>query len=117
MTNATIVTPPSYYQTTLRLNPMDVVDAETYSCSVTVTPYNAAFITGTTVSTARNITEVLSKTNSYVSQISLLNMSLLLMKDSLLLGALATHWFEQLLGSNSCLLYQPFQFNGCVLMV
>ena len=117
MTNATIVTPPSYYQTTLRLNPMDVVDAETYNCSVTVTPHSAAFITGTTVSTARNITEVLSKTNSYVSQISLLNMSLLLMKDSLLLGALATHWFVQLLGSNSCLLYQPFQFNGWVLMV
>ena len=63
VTNTTIVTPPSNYQTTLRLNPTDVVDTETYDCTVTITSQNVAFITGTSVSTSRNVTEVSSKTS------------------------------------------------------
>ncbi len=65
VTNITAVTPPSIYQTTVRLNPMDFDDADTYTCAVTVTPLNDTFIDGISETTMRNITNISSKTFGY----------------------------------------------------
>ena len=60
--NATEVMLPSIYPTSVRLNPMDFDDADTYVCEVTVMPLNGTFIAGTSESTSRNITDISSKT-------------------------------------------------------
>ena len=60
--NATEVMLPSVYQTSVRLNPMDFDDADTYVCEVTVMPLNGTFIAGISESTSRNITDISSKT-------------------------------------------------------
>ena len=61
VTNATVVMPPSVYQTTVRFNPMDFDDADTYTCAVSVMPLNDTFIAGISESTSRNITNISSK--------------------------------------------------------
>ena len=53
ITNPLMSTPP--YQTTLRFNPLNISDAGTYQCSVTVTPQNTTFITMATASISRTI--------------------------------------------------------------
>ena len=60
--NAIEVMLPSVYQTSVRFNPMDFDDADTYTCAVTVIPLNDTFIAGISESTPRNITDILSKT-------------------------------------------------------
>ena len=47
--NSPMVTSP-YYQTTLRFNPLNISDAGTYECVVTVTPQNTTFIAIATAS-------------------------------------------------------------------
>ena len=61
VTNATVIMPPSIYQTTIRFNPMDFDDADTYTCAAIVTPQNGTFIGGISESTTRNITNISSK--------------------------------------------------------
>lgn len=61
VTNASISVPPYNYQTTLHFNPMDIEDADSYICTVTVTPQNETYITGTTVFVVRNITTIASE--------------------------------------------------------
>ena len=53
ITNPLMNTPP--YQTTLRFNLLNISDAGTYQCSVTVTPQNTTFITTATASISRTI--------------------------------------------------------------
>ena len=55
---------PSVYQTSVRFNPMDFDDADTYTytCAVTVIPLNDTFIARISESTSRNITDISSKT-------------------------------------------------------
>ena len=60
--NVTEVMLPSVYQTSVRLNPMDFDDADTYTCAVTVMSLNDTFIAGISESTSRNITDISSKT-------------------------------------------------------
>ena len=60
--NATVLMPPTSYQTIIRFNPMDFDDADTYFCSVTVIPQNETFIAGTSMSTIRNVTDISSET-------------------------------------------------------
>ena len=43
------------YTTTVRLNPLRISDAGTYTCVVTVTPENDTYVTGTTYTVSRNI--------------------------------------------------------------
>ena len=59
--NVTEVMPASIYQTTVRLNPMDFDDADSYACAVTVIPLNDTFIDGISDTTTRNITDISSK--------------------------------------------------------
>lgn len=59
--NVTEVMPQSVFQTTVRLNPMDFDDADTYMCAVTVIPLNDTFIDGISDTTTRNITDISSK--------------------------------------------------------
>ena len=47
-------TPP--YASTIRIDPLGISDAGMYTCVITVTPENDAFITGITYSISRNIT-------------------------------------------------------------
>ena len=61
VTNATVVMPPSIYQTSIRFNPLDFNDADTYICAVTVMPLNDTFIGGISESTSRNITNISSR--------------------------------------------------------
>ena len=49
-----LMTTPSY-QTTLRFNPLNISDAGTYECAVTITPQNTTFITLATASISRTI--------------------------------------------------------------
>ena len=59
VTNVTMIrTLPYSYQTTVRLNPVDFDDAGTYTCTITVTPYNISYVNGTTVSSSRTITTI-----------------------------------------------------------
>jgi hypothetical protein len=54
----TIVNPPMSsppYDITLRFNPLNVTDAGTYECSVTVTPQDATFISIATMPNSRTI--------------------------------------------------------------
>ena len=53
ISNNVVETPP--YQITLRLNPINISDAGTYKCAVTVTPQNATFIVGSMASISRTI--------------------------------------------------------------
>ena len=72
VTNATVVTRPTVYQITIRFNPLDLDDADTYTCAVTVTPQNETFITGISESATRNITDISSKIlciNTYDSHV------------------------------------------------
>ena len=59
--NTTLVKTPLNYQTTLRFNPVDIVDVGSYTCTVTVLSLNDTFIIGTTTSITRNITEISSE--------------------------------------------------------
>ena len=43
------------YTTTVRINPLRIRDAGTYTCVVTVTPQNDTYITGTIYTVSRNI--------------------------------------------------------------
>ena len=43
------------YTTTVRLNPLRISDAGTYTCVVTVTPENDTYVTGTTYMVSRYI--------------------------------------------------------------
>ena len=54
----TIVNPPMSsppYDITLRFNLLNVTDAGTYECDVTVTPQNTTFISSATTSNSRTI--------------------------------------------------------------
>ena len=54
----TIINPPMSsppYEITLRFNPLNVTDAGTYECDVTVTPQDTAFISTFTTSNSRTI--------------------------------------------------------------
>ena len=54
----TIVNPPmrsSPYDITLRFNPLNVTDAATYECDVTITPQDTSFISTATTSNSRSI--------------------------------------------------------------
>ena len=55
----TIVNPPMSsppYDITLRFNPLNVTDAGTYECDMTVTPQDTTFISTATTSNSRAIT-------------------------------------------------------------
>ena len=58
VTDVAASTVPSNYESILRFNPMDVNDTNTYSCTVTIRAQNETFITGTSGSTAINISDV-----------------------------------------------------------
>ena len=51
--NPPMSSPP--YQITLRFNPLNVTDAGTYECGVTVTPQDTTFIATATTSNSRTI--------------------------------------------------------------
>ena len=50
---AQLAIPP--YQTTLTFSPLNINDAGTYECIVTVTPQDTIFVTGTTSTNSRTI--------------------------------------------------------------
>ena len=55
----TIINPPMRsppYDITLRFNPLNVTDAGTYECDLTVIPQNTAFISTATTSNSQTIT-------------------------------------------------------------
>ena len=54
MSSPMSIIPP--YTTTVRINPLSISDAGTYTCVVTVTPQNDTYVTGTTYTISRNIT-------------------------------------------------------------
>ena len=43
------------FSTTVRINPLRISDTGMYTCSATITPQNATFITGTATTVSRNI--------------------------------------------------------------
>ena len=51
--NLPMSSPP--YDITLRFNPLNVTDAETYECDVTVTPQDTTFISTATTSNSRAV--------------------------------------------------------------
>ena len=51
--NPSRTSPP--YDITLRFNPLNVIDAGTYECHVTVTPQDTAFILTATISNSQDI--------------------------------------------------------------
>ena len=53
VSNIIMETPP--YEIILRFNPLDISDAETYKCDMTVIPQNNAFIIGLMASISRTI--------------------------------------------------------------
>ena len=61
VTNTTAVMSPTVYQTTVRFNPLNLDDADTYTCAVTITPQNETFIAGISEFTTRSITGISSK--------------------------------------------------------
>ena len=71
VTNTTVALTSSNYQTLLRLNPVDLDDGGTYACVVTITPQNSTFITGTTASAIKNITDISSESWYYHSLMDL----------------------------------------------
>lgn len=60
ITNTTNFSNSSNYQTTVRINPLDFDDSQSYNCTVFVVPENETFIVGTTTSTTRTIANISS---------------------------------------------------------
>lgn len=58
VTDVTVAALPRTYSTTVQLNPMDIDDTGTYTCTVTVLPDNTTFINGTTVSAVKAVTSI-----------------------------------------------------------
>ena len=64
LSNILVEIPP--YQTTLRLNPVNITDAGMYECTATVIPQNTTFTAGSTVSISRNIS-IFGKKQSFLT--------------------------------------------------